>query len=160
MLYAMRPGADSPIDWSAARTFGRRIDGASYIVRTGVYAVIFHDDGRVAVIQTAGGYYLPGGGAEAGETVEETLRREVAEECGCDVVIRRRLGEAVQLVFAEGEGYFEKRCVFFEASLGAMNAAPLDPSDKLVWLNAEVAAAELRPQSQAWAIGLAITLRS
>lgn len=122
--------------------------------------MIFDADGRVAVIQTAGGYYLPGGGAEAGETVEQSLRREVAEECGCDVVIRRRLGEGVQLVFAEGEGYFEKRCVFFEASLGAMQAAPLDPSDKLVWLKAEVAAAELRPESQAWAVGLALMLRS
>lgn len=46
---------------------------------------------------------MPGGGIEAGETVEETAVREVEEETGLDVVFVRRLGEI------EGSHYVQAR---------------------------------------------------
>lgn len=40
------------------------------------------------------GYWaLPGGRAEPGETVEQTIVREVKEETGLDVVVVRKIGE-------------------------------------------------------------------
>jgi len=40
------------------------------------------------------GYWaLPGGRAEAGETVEQTIVREVKEETGLDVAVVRKIGE-------------------------------------------------------------------
>ena len=44
-------------------------------------------DGAVLMLRSdpAGDYKFPGGGVEAGETDEEALRREVAEECGATV---------------------------------------------------------------------------
>jgi 8-oxo-dGTP pyrophosphatase MutT (NUDIX family) len=44
-------------------------------------------DGKVLMLRSdpAGDFKFPGGGVEEGETDEETLRREVAEECGATV---------------------------------------------------------------------------
>jgi 8-oxo-dGTP diphosphatase len=61
--------------------------------RVGVYALIF-DEGRVllALRRDIDWWNLPGGGMEAGETVEEAMRREVREETGLEVVIERLVG--------------------------------------------------------------------
>src|SRR5437868_8691069 len=107
---------DEAIEWQTAPVLGPRTQGATYIPRPGSYAVIFDEHQRIAVIRTAQGLFLPGGGADPGESLEQTLHREIAEECGPTIQIRRRLGHAIQLVFAPAEGHFEKRCVFFEAA--------------------------------------------
>lgn len=57
--------------------------------RLGVGAVVFHGP-RVLLVRrggppSAGTWSLPGGLVELGETTEEAVRREVREECGCDV---------------------------------------------------------------------------
>jgi ADP-ribose pyrophosphatase YjhB (NUDIX family) len=61
--------------------------------RIGVYALIF-EQGRVllALRRDIGWWNLPGGGMEAGETVEEALRREVLEETGLAVEVERLVG--------------------------------------------------------------------
>jgi len=48
-------------------------------------AVVVRQDGKIAVMyaEAFGLYSLPGGGVEPGETPEEALIREVAEETGC-----------------------------------------------------------------------------
>lgn len=72
---------------------------AGITTRVGAYAWI-EDGGRVLLTHwvgsTRGGsepaWTLPGGGMEPGETVEETVLREVREETGFDVAIDGILG--------------------------------------------------------------------
>lgn len=57
--------------------------------RVGVGAVVLHED-RVLLVRRAarpspGKWTLPGGLVELGETTAEAVRRELTEECGCDI---------------------------------------------------------------------------
>jgi len=56
-------------------------------VRTGARAILFDDDNEVALVyETAYDHYkLPGGCVEPGETLEQALRREIAEEIGASI---------------------------------------------------------------------------
>ena len=63
-------------------------DWATYTDRVGARAVLINDEGQIALMHvTNRGYYkLPGGGMDEGETIEETLRRELKEEIGADSI--------------------------------------------------------------------------
>ncbi|HZO71858.1 MAG TPA: NUDIX domain-containing protein [Ktedonobacteraceae bacterium] len=63
------------------------------LFRIGVSALIFQED-RVLLAhrRDIDWWNLPGGGMELGETVEETLYREVREETGLDVEIEQLVG--------------------------------------------------------------------
>lgn len=62
-------------------------EGAPIFRRPSVRGIILRD-GKVAMMhsQKYGYYKLPGGGIEPGETLEQTLIREVAEESGLQVI--------------------------------------------------------------------------
>jgi mutator protein MutT len=62
----------------------------------GVGAVVWNGN-RVLLVQRAkppaqGRWSLPGGLVEVGETAEDAVRREVAEECGIEVIVGPVLG--------------------------------------------------------------------
>jgi 8-oxo-dGTP pyrophosphatase MutT (NUDIX family) len=63
-------------------------------VRPSVSAVIFDRRGRLLLQQRSDGgqWGLPGGSVEIGESVAVALRREVAEETGLTVAVRRLVG--------------------------------------------------------------------
>lgn len=63
-------------------------------VRPSVSAVIFDRRGRLLLQQRADGgqWGLPGGSVEIGESVEGAVRREVREETGLEVAVRRLVG--------------------------------------------------------------------
>lgn len=67
--------------------------GSSAQFRIGVYAIIF-DQGCVllALRRDIDWWNLPGGGMEAGETVDEAIRREVREETGLEVEVEQLVG--------------------------------------------------------------------
>ncbi len=138
--------------------FGERLAGQVYTYRPGAYAVIFDADQRVAAVKNGyGNYFLPGGGADPGETMEETLRREVLEECGHDIQIHRKLGEATECFWSEiGQRHFEMHGHFYAASFGQWVRGPVDDDHILIWLTAEEAVKLLSRQSQAWAVCQAV----
>lgn len=131
--------------------FGTCEEGACYQPRPGSYAVIIAERDAVAVIYSEDhGYCLPGGGAAAGESPEDALRREVLEECGHEVEILQSLGTAVEYLHAKGEGHFAKQCSFFHAALRERTS--LNSEYALIWLPIEEAIEKLRQRSQSWAV--------
>jgi len=62
--------------------------------RVDVRAAVFDDEGRILLVRDAGdgGWCLPGGWADVGDTPSEAAEREVLEEAGLEVKARRLIG--------------------------------------------------------------------
>jgi RimJ/RimL family protein N-acetyltransferase/8-oxo-dGTP pyrophosphatase MutT (NUDIX family) len=160
MLYRL-----SRADWEAqigsiaapaTPRFGHRFENRSYIFRPGSYAVIANPRGQVCVVEGLRGNGLPGGGAEGGEKPEQTLHREMREECGREIIIEREVGFAIEFVHSVVEGNFEKHCTFFQAQF-ADDGKPVtaEPGISLLWLPPAEAIAVLTPESHRWAVARA-----
>jgi 8-oxo-dGTP diphosphatase len=99
--------------------FGFENPAIEYEPRPAAYAVITDREGRIAAVKgTRGGYFLPGGGSQFGETAEQTVAREVREELARDIRIVRQIGEAIQFFYADGRHY-RMEAVFFEAEFAS-----------------------------------------
>jgi len=63
-------------------------------IRPAVSAVIFDRRGRLLLQQRSDGgqWGLPGGSVEIGESVRSAIQREVREETGLTVAVRRMVG--------------------------------------------------------------------
>lgn len=132
--------------------FGNRVDGADYVLRPGGYVVVLNEVGKIAVVSTLKGCFLPGGGQEAAETIEQTAVRETLEECGLHVEITGSLGTADELVSAASRySYYRKRCTFFSARLISV-AGNGEDDHQLVWMTLSDVAARLTHESQIWAV--------
>jgi 8-oxo-dGTP diphosphatase len=72
------------------------------------------------------GYWaLPGGRAEPGETVEQTIVREVKEETGLDVVVVRKIGEYHEQGTQEGVEYdYYPACFLVKVVEGEIRRQP------------------------------------
>ena len=73
---------------------GNPFDRLPDSIRPGVGAVIFNENREVLLEKRAdyGVWGLPGGGVSIGESVEEGVVREVLEETGLRVVVKRLVG--------------------------------------------------------------------
>jgi ADP-ribose pyrophosphatase YjhB (NUDIX family) len=69
-------------------------ESSSPIFRIGVFALIFDNQRHILLghRRDIDWWNLPGGGMEAGETVDEALCREVGEETGLEVEVERLVG--------------------------------------------------------------------
>ena len=132
---------------------GDKLLGKTYVPRPGAYGLIFNDAGRIAVLETPRGCFLPGGGTEEGETPEETLIREVREECGFTAAVGKRLGEAAEYRDTPGHDYaIRKDCVFFAATVISAGGAAAEADHTLRWLEPMEAETRLAHGSQQWAM--------
>ena len=134
---------------------GKRLPGVDYQDRPGSYALIFAQPGHVVVVDTPSGRYLPGGGADEGETEIQTLEREVAEECGFICTSAIFVTKATQYVHAPGEGYIAKRCSFFQVDIAESTTPPIEDDHKVRSVPVSEALESLRHESQQYALRLA-----
>jgi ADP-ribose pyrophosphatase YjhB (NUDIX family) len=90
------PIVDAVAIWPSARLRNRVfVDDFDFppALMTSARAVVFKGSKVVVVSEIHGENHIePGGGLEPGETVEQTVRREIAEECGWSVGALKPLG--------------------------------------------------------------------
>lgn len=91
------------------------IDGARFNYRVGAIIV---ENGRVLLSREEGQdfWYLPGGRGEIRETARESLRRELAEELGCEAEIGRMVWTMENFFEFDGTPFHEVG-LYFLASL-------------------------------------------
>lgn len=75
------------------------VDKADLLFRPQIYAVIINDNREVLLCPNWDGYDFPGGGIELGESNELALKREVFEETGLKVQMKK-------IFLAESSMYF------------------------------------------------------
>jgi len=93
-----------------------------FVGRTTV-AVVEFPDRRILLVKRRtvpfkGYWALPGGRVEAGETVEQTVVREVKEETGLDVEIVRKIGEYCEKGFKDEVEYDYSPACFLVKPVG------------------------------------------
>ena len=146
--------------WRGAPAFGRPPPAVRGVVRESAYGLVEGERGRLAVVRTPRGAYLPGGGVEAGETPEEAVAREAREECGLVVRVGVRTERAIQFVYSEPEQtHFEKRSVYVEAVVVGVETDGVEDDHDLVWVEPAEAARLLTHESQRWAVGRWLSAR-
>lgn len=70
----------------------------TYQIRKATRAVLFNNKNEIAILFVSkDNYYkLPGGGVEKGETLEESLKREIIEEVGCNISQKEDIGIVIE----------------------------------------------------------------
>ncbi|HEY0079129.1 MAG TPA: NUDIX domain-containing protein [Pyrinomonadaceae bacterium] len=134
-------------------TFGSPEPGVEYAERRAAYVVIIDGEGRVAMVLDRQRYFLPGGGAWAGETPEQTIAREVEEELARGVRLTRRLGDALQFYYSiADERHYRMHATFFSGQLTDEPRPDLTPEHELLWLPLDEAQRRCFHRCHAWAI--------
>lgn len=135
------------------KEFGTKLDGIDYIDRPGAYAIIEGNDKKIALIETSNGYFLPGGGIDAGETEVDALKRELMEEIGYQISVMAEIGAAVEYIkFSQEEKYYQIRSKFYRVQLDSKIGSRVETDHRLVWIPPDDALKLLTRQSQVWAI--------
>jgi 8-oxo-dGTP diphosphatase len=138
--------------WADAPVFGHPPDGARAVVRPSAYGLVVDEAGRLAVVRTPQGLFLPGGGIEPNESPLDAVVREVREECGLEVEIGFWSVRAVDFVYSPTElTHYEKHSTFVDASARGSRVAAQEADHELEWLAPQHAVAQLSHPSHQWA---------
>lgn len=107
-----------------------------------VVAIVQDDEGRVLMIHKTDNdrWALPGGGHEPGETIADTVIREVKEETGYDVEVDTITGTYTNphhvMAYDDGE-VRQQFSIAFRARLVGGTMRTSSESDKVEWLTPE-----------------------
>jgi len=123
--------------------------------RRAAYLVVTDELGRVAVVEGLKSgprrYWLPGGGRESGESPEQAVEREVAEELGQRVYETHVFAEAVQVFYSEAdECWFRSHMTFLSGRLGSRLGTK--PEHDPAWLDPARMTGAMYHPSHVWAV--------
>jgi 8-oxo-dGTP pyrophosphatase MutT (NUDIX family) len=116
-----------------------------------VVAIVQDDRGRILMIHKTDNdkWALPGGGHEIGESIAETVMREVKEETGYDVEVDTLTGTYTDpghvMAYDDGE-VRQQFSLAFRATLTGGSPTTSDESDRVEWVDPdELDSLELHP---------------
>lgn len=132
------------------KVFGTK-EHALYTDREGAYLIPIQN-GKIGVIQTEKGYFLPGGGLNEGESKEACIRRECLEEIGYTVVIKYELCSAESYCEHPEIGHFHPVQTYVVGELSEKIQQPTETNHRLIWLDIHKAHGKLFPEMQNWAV--------
>jgi ribosomal protein S18 acetylase RimI-like enzyme/8-oxo-dGTP pyrophosphatase MutT (NUDIX family) len=139
-----------PSDPQPPPVFGARAEGRSYEWRPSVYVIVPDDQGRIAIVETAEGVCLPGGGIDAGEWPDLAAVREAREECAIDIRTTWLVGRATDLVHSKRGRAVEKPSVFLAGELLARVDTVCEHD--VAWVDPEQAQRRVTRQGHLWAL--------
>lgn len=137
------------------RIFGEREPGATYTERTGAYLIDVRE-GRVSVIQTGKGYFLPGGGLEADESDEACIRRECLEETGYAVQVGRRVCSAESYCVHPEIGHFHPVQRYYAGRLTEKMQEASETDHRLARVKVDEIRGRMFSPMQSWALEVAL----
>ena len=132
------------------KIFGMK-QNVEYISRQGAYLIPIQND-CIGVVQTSKGYFLLGGGLEAGETDEHCICRECLEETGFIVLIKHKIGSAEAYYKAPEIGYFHPVQTYYVGELLEKVQEKLECDHELVWVEFQELKGKMYLEMQNWAI--------
>jgi 8-oxo-dGTP pyrophosphatase MutT (NUDIX family) len=130
-----------------------------FAYREAVKALINNDSGEFAFTFSPefngrkGGYSLPGGGIEEGESTEEALIREMKEEVGCKIQDITHIGTGNEFSLSEDNEQMLQKTFYFLAKVkGEVGGVSMTNSEKerglsIKWLSKEKAKKEFESSS-------------
>lgn len=111
--------------------------GQTYRLRPGVYAVLLQGQDILATHQAlpTPEFQLPGGGIDSGEHPIAALHREVFEETGWKIAIKRRIGAFRRFTYMpEYDRWAEKLCTVYLARPVRPLGPPSEAGHTAVWM--------------------------
>lgn len=109
-----------------------------YVNRVGVYAIIRRRDQLLLTreVKPNNEIMFPGGGIDPGESPLQALYREVLEESGWSIAVKRRIGVFNHHRYMpEYDLWARKICTIYECAPGRRLSQPLEANHAAIWLS-------------------------
>lgn len=107
----------------------------NYKYRIGAYAIIEREtDNKIAIASDETDvYFFLGGGMERGETIEETLKREILEETGYTIKNMKYFDKVNSLCYSNKYGNIDMDATIFIAQFDKKITEPIEKDHKILW---------------------------
>ena len=131
------------------------IENAEYTDREGAYLIPFRGN-MVGVIQTSKGYFLLGGGLEAGESHSACINRECIEEAGYLSLVKEQVCSAEAYTTHPTIKYFHPIQTYYYGELLEKVGEPTEDDHRLCWIEYNQLKGMLFVEMQNWALEQAV----
>lgn len=135
-----------------------------YKIRKAARAVVFDDEGKIAIIKVANHNYhkLPGGGVEAGDDLASALEREMIEEIGCKILVTGDIGRIVE--YRDKWGIRQESFCYIAKLIGEKGQPEFTEVEiadgfEVLWISLEEAIEKIRKDNPDDYLGKLVTVR-